>query len=93
MSDAEARTEYVSAQSERIQALEAENVRLRAIVEELSPAPAEVVRLRQLLIEYGRHNEGCNAQFGDTYRCRCGWREVEPEFTAQEATEPPVSNP
>jgi hypothetical protein len=43
---------------------------------------SEVRRLRQLLVEYGRHGEGCNAQWGDTYRCRCGWRETYREFIA-----------
>jgi hypothetical protein len=37
----------------------------------------EVERLRALLYEYGRHQEGCSAAHGDKYRCRCGWREVE----------------
>ena len=60
---------------------------LRAVMEELAPAPAEVVRLHELLMNYGRHNEGCSAAFGATYRCRCGWREVEPEFTVQNAAE------
>ena len=64
------------------QALAREVRRLNAIVKEIQPATAEAVRYRQLLIEYGRHNEGCNAQWGDTYRCRCGWREVEREFIA-----------
>lgn len=41
---------------------------------------AEVRRLRQIIIEYARHNVGCSAAFGDTYRCRCGWRAVEAEF-------------
>lgn len=67
--------------------LVAEIRRLRAVVEELQSAPAEVVRLSQLLTEYGRHNEGCSAAFGPTYRCRCGWRDVEPEFSVQNETE------
>lgn len=50
---------------------------------------AEVRRLRQLLAEYGRHAEGCNAQFGDRYRCRCGWREVEAGFAQQAREEEP----
>jgi hypothetical protein len=42
---------------------------------------AESRRMRGLLLEYGRHNEGCSAAHGDQYRCRCGWREVAKEFT------------
>jgi len=34
-------------------------------------------RLRALLREYGRHQEGCSAVYsvpgGAQYRCRCGW--------------------
>jgi hypothetical protein len=41
---------------------------------------AEVRRLRQLIIEYARHTEGCSAAHGDQYRCRCGWRDVEAGF-------------
>lgn len=48
--------------------------------EEIGRLRAENARLRQLLIEYGRHNDGCSAAFGVKYRCRCGWRDVEPEF-------------
>lgn len=40
----------------------------------------EIKRLRQIIQEYARHNEGCSAAHGDQYRCRCGWREIEPEF-------------
>jgi hypothetical protein len=40
----------------------------------------EIARLRQIITEYARHNEGCNAQFGAKYRCRCGWRQYEAEF-------------
>ena len=52
--------------------------------------------LRALLREYGRHAEGCSAQFnepsgvpvkppGHQYRCRCGWDEAK---TALGATGP-----
>jgi len=41
---------------------------------------AQTARLRSLLREYGRHQEGCDAHWGDRYRCRCGWRDVEAEF-------------
>ena len=40
----------------------------------------EIERLRQIIREYARHNEGCSAAHGDQYRCRCGWREIEGEF-------------
>ena len=42
--------------------------------EEATAALDEIDLLRDLLYEYGRHAEGCSAEFGDTYRCRCGWR-------------------
>jgi hypothetical protein len=37
-----------------------------------------VHQLLRLLLEYGRHNAGCNGQWGEGYRCRCGWREHHP---------------
>ena len=46
----------------------------------LKERDAEIKRLRQLIIEYARHAEGCSAAHGDQYRCRCGWRAVEAEF-------------
>ena len=45
----------------------------------------DIARLRELLEEYGRHAEDCNAQFGDQYRSRCGWREVEAQLREPEA--------
>jgi len=36
----------------------------------------QIKRLEELLIEYGRHAEGCAAQYNSTYSkypCRCGW--------------------
>ena len=47
--------------------------------------------LRALLREYGRHAEGCSAEFnepsgvpvkppGHQYRCRCGWDEARKEL-------------
>ena len=47
---------------------------------EYTQVRAENARLRQIIIDYARHNEGCSAAFGDKYRCRCGWRDVEAEF-------------
>ena len=35
-----------------------------------------IKRLKEILTEYGRHQEGCSAQFNTShskYRCRCGW--------------------
>ena len=41
-------------------------------------------RLRALLREYGRHQEGCSAGYsvpgGAQYRCRCGWDEARKEL-------------
>lgn len=37
---------------------------------------ADCQQLREWLGEYGRHAEGCSGEFGDGYRCRCGWRNV-----------------
>jgi hypothetical protein len=48
--------------------------------EEIAVLRAANARLRRLLVEYGRHNEGCSAQWGDRYRWRCGWREEGAEF-------------
>lgn len=39
---------------------------------------ALVEKLRELLREYGRHSEGCNAAFG-SYPCKCGWSDFEKE--------------
>lgn len=36
----------------------------------------EIEQLKQDLIEYGRHAEGCSRAFGEKYRCRCGWLRV-----------------
>ena len=54
----------------------------RYALETMGALLMEARRLRRLLVEYGRHSEGCNAQWGDTYRCRCGWREAERAFLA-----------
>lgn len=51
--------------AQRVEKLDAEVQRLTA----------ENANLRQLVIEYGRHCEGCSAACGDQYRCRCGWQE------------------
>jgi hypothetical protein len=75
----------------RMEGLEAEVERLRAWGERFEQSfydtsskaaeyREEIARLRQLLVEYGRHTEGCSAAHGDQYRCRCGWRDVEREF-------------
>jgi hypothetical protein len=58
----------------------------RGLIEDTLPAlVAEVDVLRQLLRDYGRHNEGCSAAHGPQYRCRCGWREVAPGLGADDA--------
>lgn len=49
---------------------------LRRVQEHLRYVVAENERLRSFLLEYGRHQEGCNAQWGEKYRCRCGWDAV-----------------
>ena len=46
------------------------------ISRDVSHLLAEARRLREYLTAYGRHNEGCSGAFGETYRCRCGWREA-----------------
>jgi hypothetical protein len=33
--------------------------------------------LRENLIEYGRHEQGCNQAYNKKYSCRCGWNRVE----------------
>jgi hypothetical protein len=99
MSDAEARAEHGYAQTEAMLALEGglqarqdEIERLRAALETCTRSHqrmnADYERAVHLLVEYGRHQEGCNAQWGDGYRCRCGWREVEAEFGVRGAQEP-----
>ena len=35
-----------------------------------------IKKLEEILTEYGRHHEGCSAQFNtphSKYRCKCGW--------------------
>lgn len=32
-----------------------------------------IKELKELLIEYGRHQLGCEKQWGSKYPCRCGW--------------------
>lgn len=43
----------------------------------LTSLQAENKRLREDLIEYGRHAAGCSQEFALKYRCRCGWDKVE----------------
>ena len=36
----------------------------------------QIKRFKEVLTEYGRHHEGCSAQFNTShskYRCKCGW--------------------
>jgi hypothetical protein len=65
-------------QDERVELMVANSMLLQAVPDLV----AELRRLRGLVVEYGRHAEGCNAQWGDRYRCRCGWRDVEQGFIA-----------
>ena len=37
---------------------------------------AEIVDLKQDLLEFGRHSEGCNYPYGEAYGCKCGWLET-----------------
>ena len=46
------------------------------LASELMEANKRIKRLEEILTEYGRHHEGCSAQFNtphSKYRCRCGW--------------------
>jgi len=47
----------------------------RLIAGDVPRLVAEVRRLRAALTEYGRHQEGCSAQWGAKHNCMCGWRE------------------
>ncbi len=38
---------------------------------------AENKELKQNLLEFGRHSEGCSRTFGEKYRCKCGWLKVQ----------------
>jgi hypothetical protein len=49
------------------------------VEDDISALLAEVEQLKELLNEYGRHQEGCNAAVGidGQYPCKCGYeREV-----------------
>lgn len=53
-------------ESRALRALEKENDKLRE----------RIKRFKEILTEYGRHQEGCSAQFNTShskYRCKCGW--------------------
>ena len=46
------------------------------LASELMEANKRIKRFKEVLTEYGRHHEGCSAQFNTShskYRCRCGW--------------------
>lgn len=64
---------------------DADAARLASIRRYLEQARAEMEACRQQLREYGRHAQGCSAEFGPGYRCRCGWAEVAPTVLAGEA--------
>lgn len=38
---------------------------------------AENKELKQDLLEFGRHSEGCCYIYDKVYGCKCGWLEVE----------------
>ena len=40
----------------------------------------QIKELKELLIEYGRHQPGCPNQYDKKYHCRCGWEEVEQDL-------------
>ncbi len=45
-------------------------------IEEIAKLKQRIKELEEFLIEYGRHAEGCSAQYNTThskYPCRCGW--------------------
>lgn len=44
---------------------------------EIKQLQAEVKQLKEDLIEFGRHSEGCSRQWDEKYRCKCGWDKVE----------------
>ena len=51
-----------------------ENLQLQA---KLAEVEAENKKLKLDLIEFGRHGEGCRGQWGEQYRCKCGWLKTE----------------
>jgi hypothetical protein len=40
---------------------------------ELAQKDATLAALTQALREYGKHPMGCPAEFGEPYKCKCGW--------------------
>jgi len=44
---------------------------------ELFVLQAENKWLKEELIEFGRHGQGCSRQWGTKYRCKCGWEKIE----------------
>ena len=52
----------------------------------LGDTEQEAERYREWLLEYGRHGYGCVGEYGEGYRCRCGWRDVEAELKGEAVT-------
>ena len=73
---------------ERITELEAENKELGDGIETVNNAGVEtrrkleavIVELKELLIEYGRHQPGCPNQYDKIWPCRCGWKKVKQDL-------------
>jgi hypothetical protein len=45
-------------------------------IEKYKKLKERIKKLKEILTEYGRHHEGCSAQFNTShskYCCRCGW--------------------
>lgn len=57
--------------AENIQGCEAD-----AMLDKLN-ALVRAANLLETAIEYVRHGEGCSAEFGEQYRCRCGFRDFQ----------------
>ena len=58
------------------------------LVDSLHRAGAKIEALREALIAYGRHNEGCSGLFGPRYPCRCGWRDTAASLGVREGWPP-----
>lgn len=44
-----------------------------AAIEYMKKCADENKKLRELLADYGSHNEGCSAAIDNAYTCKCGW--------------------
>ena len=66
-------------QAKRIKELEDENEQLQLDLENRADYE-EHQELKELLIEYGRHQPGCPNQYDKIWSCRCGWKKVKQDF-------------